>query len=396
MQMDDASELLQFAVNCGMLSLTFIRQEYEKMNRQKILDQTKIWKATDGRWKAYVDVAGKRRLIAKSNRAALEDEIIATYKEPKVKFKECFDAWIEEKLEYGEIQKQTYDRYTADYKRYIHGTELENKEIKTIDELYLENFIKYKISTEHLTAKNWGNMRILISGAMIYARKHGYTDMRISLFLSELQLSNKIFERKVFKDEEQVFAKDEEVKIRQYIEENPDMISLGVGLAFVTGMRVGEVSALRWSDYQGDTLIVQRTEIKYKGKNGEWIEDVRNFTKGRDGIRQVVLTDDAKEILDKLYAYTGEKNDYVFLRDGKRIKAAWLSNKIESLCRQVQIPFRSFHKIRKTYATKLIDAQVPEKFITKQLGHTEILTTKSFYYFSNEQVSDIKTCLEKV
>ena len=396
MQMDDASELLQFAENCGMLSLTFIRQEYEKMNRQKILDQTKIWKATDGRWKAYVDVAGKRRLIAKSNRAALEDEIIATYKEPKVKFKECFDAWIEEKLEYGEIQKQTYDRYTADYKRYIHGTELENKEIKTIDELYLENFIKYKISTEHLTAKNWGNMRILISGAMIYARKHGYTDMRISLFLSELQLSNKIFERKVFKDEEQVFAKDEEVKIRQYIEENPDMISLGVGLAFVTGMRVGEVSALRWSDYQGDTLIVQRTEIKYKGKNGEWIEDVRNFTKGRDGIRQVVLTDDAKEILDKLYAYTGEKNDYVFLRDGKRIKAAWLSNKIESLCRQVQIPFRSFHKIRKTYATKLIDAQVPEKFITKQLGHTEILTTKSFYYFSNEQVSDIKTCLEKV
>ena len=67
-------------------------QEYENMKRQKILDQTKIWLADDGRWKAYVDVAGKRRLIAKRVRADLEDAIIDTYKDPKVKFKECFGA----------------------------------------------------------------------------------------------------------------------------------------------------------------------------------------------------------------------------------------------------------------------------------------------------------------
>ncbi len=394
--MDDANALLQFLENSNIIDFTFIRQEYEKMNRQKILDQTKIWKATDGRWKAYVDVAGKRRLIAKADRVALEDAIIEIMKDPKIKFKECFDCWVSQKLEFGEIQKQTYDRYKADYKRYIHGTELEKKEIKSIDELYLESFIKQKIASEHLTAKNWGNMRTIISGTLVYARKHDYTDFRISLFLAELQLSSKIFEHKQIKDEDQVFAKDEESRIRQYIADNPDMLSLGVELAFVTGLRVGEVSALRWSDWNNDVLIVQRTEIKYKGEHGEWIEEVRNFTKGRDGIRQVVLTEEAKDILHKLYAYTGEQNDYIFLRDGKRIKAAWLSNKIETLCRVVQIPFRSFHKIRKTYATKLLNAKVPEKVITKQMGHTEILTTKTFYYFSNEQVADIKEKLEKV
>ena len=394
--MDDEKNFLQFILNSPIIDATLIRQEYERMKREKILANTKIWKATDGRWKAYVDVAGKRRLIAKSSRVALEDEIIEMHKDPKIKFKECFDSWVSQKLEFGEIQKQTYDRYTADYKRYIHGTELETKEVKKIDELYLETYIKQKIASEHLTAKNWGNLRTIISGAMVYARKHDYTDFRISLFLAELQLSSKIFEHKQIKDEEQVFAKDEETKIRQYIADNPDMLSLGVALAFVTGLRVGEVSALRWSDWQDDVLIVQRTEIKYKGEHGEWIEEVRNFTKGRDGIRQVILTEEAKDVLSKLYAYTGEQNDYVFLRDGKRIKAAWLSNKIEALCRIVQIPFRSFHKIRKTYATKLLDAQVPEKVITKQMGHTEILTTKTFYYFSNQQVAEIKDQLEKV
>ena len=394
--MNDEKDFLQFLENSSIIDFTFIRQEYEKMNRQKILDQTKIWKATDGRWKAYVEVAGKRRLIAKSNRVALEDEIIENYKDPKIKFKDCFDCWVSEKLEYGEIQKQTYDRYTADYKRYIHGTELETKEIKQIDELYLENFIKTSIAEGHLTAKNWGNLRILLSGAMVYARKHGYTDMRMSLFLAELNLSSKIFERRVVLDEEQVFSREEETLIKKYVADNEDMLGLGVILAFETGLRVGEVAALRWSDYQGDTLIVQRTEIKYKNERGEWIEEVRNFTKGRDGIRQVVLTDEAQRYMNKLYEYTGSRDGYVFLRDGKRIKAAWLSNKVDTLCRCAGVRFRSFHKMRKTYATKLENAGVSDIVKIKQLGHTEILTTKKHYFYSNEQVADIKAVLEKV
>ena len=394
--MDDLKDFLQFAEEHAMINIALIQQEYEKMKRQNILDKQKIWLASDGRWKTYVDIAGKRRLIAKSSREALEDMIIEMLKDPKIKFKECFDCWVEEKLNFGEIQRQTYDRYTADYKRYIHDTELEQKEVKHITELYLENFIKNKISEGHLTAKNWANMRTIISGPMIYARKHDYTDFRVSLFLSELQLSSKIFERKEIKDAEQVFNKDEELKIRQYIADNPDMLGLGIALAFTTGLRVGEVSALRWDDWDDDILTVQRTEIKYKDDNGEWIEEVRNFTKGRDGIRQVILTEDAKTILSRLYTYTGEQNDYIFLRDKKRIKAAWLSNKIETLCRCVDIPFRSFHKIRKTYGTKLIDAGVPEKVIEKQMGHTEILTTKKFYYYNNKEISEIKDRLSKV
>lgn len=393
--MDDAKDLLQFAESCGMLSIPFIRQEYEKMNRQKILDQTKIWQATDGRWKAYVEVAGKRRLIAKANRVALEDAVLAVMKDPKIKFRECYEGWIAEKLEYGEIQKQTFDRYQADYKRYIKGTELEKQEVKTIDELFLETFIKQKIADENLTAKNWGNMRTLINGAMIYARKHGYTEFRISLFLSELQLSNKIFKKKIIKDEEQVFDKDEESRIEKYIADNPDLLSLGVALAFDTGLRVGEVAALKWSDYQGDFLSVQRTEIKYIGEHGERIADVRESTKGRDGHRQVVLSDNAQTILEKLKALTGDC-EYIFTRDGSRIKAKWLSLRITKLCKELNLPHRSFHKIRKTYATKLLDAGVSEKIITKQMGHTEILTTKTYYYFNNEQIAEIKSRLDKV
>lgn len=379
-----------------MIDLALIRQEYDKMKRQQILEGQKIWQASDGRWKTYIEVAGKRKLIAKSNRAALEATIFEILKDPKLTFKECFGCWIKEKLDYGEIQRQTYDRYTADYKRYIHGTILERTDIKNIDELFLEQFIKEQISNNKLTAKNWGNMRILINGTIIYAHKHGYTEFRVSLFMSELQLSNKIFERKIIKDSEQVFNKNEEDRIKQYVSDNPSMLGFGVALAFHTGLRIGEVAALKWSDWIDDILIVQRTEIKYKNDKGEWIEEVRKFTKGRDGIREVVLTEEAKEVLQHLHSYTGQQNDYIFMRNGQRIKAAWLSNKIESLCRCIDIPHRSFHKIRKTYATNLLDAGVGENIITRQMGHTEILTTKKFYYYNKEEISDIKCQLDKV
>lgn len=390
------NELLQFAQEHGMIDLALIQQEYDKMKRQQILEGQKIWQASDGRWKTYIEVAGKRKLIAKSDRATLEATIFKMLKDPVLTFKECFGCWIKDKLDYGEIQRQTYDRYTADFKRYIHNTELEHLNIKNINELFLEQFIKQQISNNRLTAKNWGNMRIIINGTMIYAHKHGYTDFRVSLFMSELQLSNKMFERKIIKDKEQVFDKNEEDKIKQYVADNPSMLGLGVVLAFHTGLRIGEVAALKWDDWKDDILIVQRTEIKYKNDKGEWIEEVRNFTKGRDGIREVVLTEEAKKVLCQLYSYTGLQHDYIFMRDNQRIKAAWLSNKIESICRCINIPHRSFHKIRKTYATTLIDAGVGENVIINQMGHTEILTTKRFYYYNKEEIADIKTQLDKV
>jgi len=391
----DEKDFLQFLENSSIIDITLLRQEYEKMNRQKILDQTKIWKATDGRWKAYVEVAGKRRLIAKSDRVALENEIVEYYKDPKITFRDCYDLWIAEKLEYHEIQKATYDRYQADYKRYIKDTELETKEIKKVDELFLENFIKTKISGENLTAKNWGNMRTLISGAMIYAHKHGYTDLRISLFLSELQLPNKIFRQVIVRDEEQVFSKEEESKLERYITDNPDLLSLGIALTFDTGLRVGEAATLKWSDYKGDYLSVERTEIKYIGENGERVVEVRPYTKGKIGHRQVILSDKAKAILEQMKEFAGD-SEWMFTKDNKRIKAKWLALKITKLCKDLYLPHRSFHKIRKTYGTKLIDANVGDKIITKQMGHTEILTTKTFYYYNNKQISEIRDRLNQL
>lgn len=323
----------------------------------------------------------------------MEKEIIRFYKsiEDEPTFKQCFFRWIEQKMEYGEIQRQTYDRYIADYERYIKDKDFEKCKIKTISELDLEDFIRRTIHELNLTSKNWGNLRLLLNGTFKYAKKHNYTDISITAFMGDLDLSSKVFRRRSFLDEQQVFRNSETELIEQYINEHGlSLINLGIKLAFRTGLRVGELSSLKKEDIKGNTLYVRRTEINYKDGD-KHIYDVRESTKGKDGERVVILTEEAEKII-RLIA-DASPSEYLFYEDGERIKGKAFSTKLRRICKAVGITPRSMHKIRKTYATNLLNAGVDEKIIQKQMGHTDISTTKGFYYYNNRNVDEARAIL---
>jgi hypothetical protein len=89
----------------------------------------------DGVWYTYVtdnnpDNHYKRRLVKRRSREALEDELVRIYKErsEELTFRECFERWSQEKLAFGLIEKQTFDRYQTDYTHFL--TEFGKKKVK--------------------------------------------------------------------------------------------------------------------------------------------------------------------------------------------------------------------------------------------------------------------------
>lgn len=58
-------------------------------------------------------------------------------------------------------------------------------------------------------------------------------------------------------------------------------------------------------------------------------------------------------------------------------------------CEKIGIPKRSMHVLRKTYATRLINAGVDEAIIINQMGHTEFATTKAYYYYNDKLTSQV-------
>ena len=117
-------ELLRFAVENGMINVSDVRKQIEMNERNKFIEmhEHKIWQGKNGLWYSYLpDNVKGRKLIKKKTKELIEDEIIKYYKsiknEPTIK--QVFDFWLDEKLRFGEIQKQSYDRYRTDFDRYF-------------------------------------------------------------------------------------------------------------------------------------------------------------------------------------------------------------------------------------------------------------------------------------
>lgn len=75
---------------------------------------------------------------------------------------------------------------------------------------------------------------------------------------------------------------------------------------------------------------------------------------------------------------------YLFMNEGIRIRGNKFNKRLTSICKKLNIPHRTMHKIRKTYRTMLLDSGMDESFTAEQMGHADVETTRKFYYFSNQ------------
>ena len=196
--MSHTDELLKFALENGMINLGTIQEKMEMNERKKYLNMHpySVWEGKDGKWYTYLpDDEKGRKLIKLATKKSIEDFIVKYYKqaedEPNVKH--VFYEWLEKKLKYGEIQKQTYDRYINDFEKYFIPKPIAVSKIRYVTENQIEDFIMETIVENNLTAKAWGKVRIIIRGMFAYAKKRKYTQLNITMFLSELDISKKVF-----------------------------------------------------------------------------------------------------------------------------------------------------------------------------------------------------------
>lgn len=391
--------LLKFALSNGIIDMDDVRKKFEMNEREKYLKRhnSKIWQGKDGKWYTYVpDFEKDRRLIKRSDRKELEDEIIKSYKadENNPTLTELFYEWIDRKVKYQEIQRQTYDRYIRDFKRFYGDTAFSNRRVRNIEEDDLEDFILDTIVEKKLSSKAYSNMRIITRGMLSYAKKRKYTDLSAKVFFTEIEISKKIFKNKKKSDEENVFTQDEIDKLVGYLSQKDTLTNLGVLFAVYTGMRSGEIAALKWEDVHKEFIHVNRRQIVYDAPDGGLVYEIADSTKTDAGTRDVVVVNELKTVIKKLRGIN-PFTQYVFEKDGAPIIAHSMLTNLYRACDEVGIPRRGMHSLRKTYGTRLINAGVDEAVIINQMGHTNINTTKSYYYYNDKSRGEILNMVEK-
>lgn len=392
------TELLKYIEENGIIDLALIQEKVEMIKKKELLSKHpyKIYEGRDGKWYTYLPDDKKGRVFKKRNTQQEIEDLVIEYwkdKESNPTVKELFSEWINDKVNRGEISKSTRDRYERQYDQCFE--EFGEEKVKSITEYDIEKFILDTISKHELTVKGFSNLRTLIFGIFRLAKKKRLISYSVTETVKDIELSRKAFRKEIKPDDEQVFMLDEIPKITQYLENNQDTINLGILLLFKTGLRIGELAALKNCDVYENVIHVNRTEICYEDENKNRIFEVRDFPKTEAGIRDVVIPSNCKWILRKLKS-VNPFGEYIFMNGEERIRTYVFRNRLNTVCKHANVKVKSPHKIRKTYGSMLLDDGLAESLIMSQMGHTNIKTTKEHYYRNRRNVEQIREELDRV
>lgn len=149
-----------------------------------------------------------------------------------------------------------------------------------------------------------------------------------------------------------------------------------------TGLRIGECSALLWSDYDGETIKVSKSYGKtYIYGEKRKAEYVVSNTKTKN-IRHVPVP---PFLQDELNAVKSDGLMFTTL-DGGYVKQPFLFTTCARICKKANIANFSPHDLRHTYATRLLELNKSPKVVQTLLGHANINITLNTYSHVLENV----------
>lgn len=155
----------------------------------------------------------------------------------------------------------------------------------------------------------------------------------------------------------------------------PPLARAMVGLAILSGLRRGELFALRWQDIDEHTRVLTVREAVYDGTFGT--------PKTEAGLRQIPLSDLAMELIGEWKQRTPktEREALVFsTRTGKSISPNnVLRRAIFPACEALGLPHATWLTFRRTYSSWSHDKGVPGKVIAQLMGHANVDTTLNVY-----------------
>ena len=186
-------------------------------------------------------------------------------------------------------------------------------------------------------------------------------------------------------------------KILNYIHSHFTFTGLGIYISLSTGLRIGEICALKWSDINvtDGTITVSRTIERIYIIEGvkKHTELIVNTPKTKNSHREIPM---GKELLAMVKPLKKVVNEdfYVLTNDEHPTEPRTYRNYYNSLMKKLDIPKLKYHGLRHSFATRCIEAGCDYKTVSVLLGHSSISTTLNLYVHPNMEQK--KHCITKM
>lgn len=190
--------------------------------------------------------------------------------------------------------------------------------------------------------------------------------------------------------EVEIFDKSDQIALINHLQTEISYKNFGILLAIHTGIRIGELCALKWSDINFDCqlLHINKTMSQlYTKKDGSHL--VITSPKSKASIRTIPLN---KWIMQFAVLLRGEPDEYLITGRDQHIEPNKYRLFYNKVLKDLELPHHKFHALRHTFATRCIECGCDYKSLSQLLGHSNVAITMSMYV--HPQLELKRKCVE--
>lgn len=396
---------MQYADEKGIIDLAYVQERIEMEKRKELLAQHKyqIWYSqNENVWYTHLPDDTKKSSRKKVKRKHKEDleKVVCEYydnlnnvsaHEP-ITLEDLFYEFMKYKKKL--VSTGTIKRMMADWKKfYMPHKEFVHTPFGKITKIQVDEFFNGTVEQYQLNDKAFRNMCGVLKQIFEYAVESEY--------IEKSPYRVKVNRKKIVKSrrktsETEIFRVDEQVKLiaemeRRLLNNPANTAILGVMLLFEIGVRKGELLAINASDITDGCVhicrqVVEEFDITDLGNIKSKRFKIVDYTKSEEGDRYIPLTENAKDIIYRIQEinqkYNQNYHDYLFVSNGYVMSPDAIDTQLKRGCEYIGMRVKTAHKIRKTFASRLIESGVPLVVVKELMGHASEQITLKHYCFN--------------
>lgn len=294
---------------------------------------------------------------------------------------DIYNAWFPEKKR--QVKLTTFSSYNLIYINHLKPV-FGNKEVSTIDKFAVREWV-YREIDSGLSVKSVQDMAIVLKMLLRYGEEEMGLEIPSVKWNIPWPTKNQAQKEKICR-----FSKEETKLILDYCEKNPRPQNLGISLCLKTGMRIGELCALRWEDvdFENHVLTVNRTiervyHVEEKGKKGK-TEIIFSTPKTYSSARVIPLEKKLFAMMKK-YAAVANKDYYIITNTPSVSEPRTYRAYYYRILDKLGLKRRKFHGLRHTFASIMIESGADLKTVSSILGHSSVSTTMDIYVHPSDE-----------
>lgn len=287
--------------------------------------------------------------------------------------KHLFRIWISYKKE--QVKPRTFMRYEDIINKYI-NVNIGSKDLSTVDHKCIQwmlGKLHKKNSSEPLAASSINAVISVLNLGFEYACDLGLIDNNPCIRIKRLPING---------NKSQAFAKSDQVKLERYIASSENRSYFGVLLCLYTGLRIGELLALKWSDFdiESGTLYVKKTVYRRNVREIDE-ESLLSSPKTMSSERIIPLPYHIKDML--VERMVNSNSEYIVSNSsGRPMLTRTYQKTFKRICNECGVKPLNFHSLRHTFATRAMESGMDIKTLSEIMGHKSAMITLNRYAHS--------------